>query len=215
MIIFLDFEASSLSEGSFPVEVGWVTEDGEAESYLIRPAPEWDEWSPESERIHGLSRDRLEREGKPVAEVGRRVLDVLGAEGVVVTSDAASWEQRWLDRMLLAAGLSHSVKVVELEEGILLPEARRLLRMAPPEGTPGAHLARGALLDRASEIVGDAQHVIKNRTRVRHRALQDAEGMRWWWLEVRDRVAQIVGDDFGNRLLARKGSVRHGLLGEG
>jgi hypothetical protein len=79
-----------------------------------------------------------------------------------------------------AAGLAHAIRVVEIERGILVPEARRILQLAPPEGTPSAHLARGALLDRASEIVSDALHTEKDRKRVRHRALQDAEGLRWW-----------------------------------
>jgi|GEM_PF-6618298 len=36
MFVFLDFEASSLSKQSHPVEVGWVGEDGAGESHLIR-----------------------------------------------------------------------------------------------------------------------------------------------------------------------------------
>ena len=39
MIHFLDFEASSLMKGSFPIEVAWVDQDAQAESYLIKPAP--------------------------------------------------------------------------------------------------------------------------------------------------------------------------------
>ncbi|MCR0985021.1 3'-5' exonuclease family protein [Roseomonas populi] len=213
MIIFLDFEASSLAVASFPVEAGWVTEDGEGEAHLIRPAPGWDDWSAEAERMHGLSREHLAREGKSVEEVARRILDVLGTEGVTVATDAARWEQMWLNRLMQAAGLMHSIKVLELEREVLLPEAQRILHLAPAEGTRGAHLARGALLDRASEIVGDSQHAEKELRRVRHRALQDAEGMRWWWLEVRERVAEALGEEYGSRLLARKGSVPPGILG--
>jgi len=216
LIIFLDFEASSLSGQSFPVEIGWVAEDGGGETHLIRPAPGWADWSPEAERIHGLSRDLLAREGRPVEVVARRVLDVLGAQGVVVASDAARWEQMWLNRLMQAAGLAHAIGVVELERDIIVPETRRLLQLAPPEGAPGGHLARGALLDHGSEIIADALEAEKDRKHVRHRALPDAEGMRWWWLEVRRRVDQMLWEDaFGRRLLARRGSVPRGLLGEG
>ena len=45
MKAFLDFEASSLEKGGFPVEVGWVLEDGAEEAHLIRPAPDWTVWS--------------------------------------------------------------------------------------------------------------------------------------------------------------------------
>ena len=39
MLVFLDFEASSLGKRSYPIEVGWVFEDGRSEAHLIRPAP--------------------------------------------------------------------------------------------------------------------------------------------------------------------------------
>ena len=40
-IVILDIEASSLLPGSFPIEIGWIYEDGSGESHLIRPAPAW------------------------------------------------------------------------------------------------------------------------------------------------------------------------------
>jgi hypothetical protein len=47
MHVFLDFEASSLAKDSYPIEVGWVFEGGTgAESWLIRPAPDWTDWDP-------------------------------------------------------------------------------------------------------------------------------------------------------------------------
>lgn len=45
MLAFLDFEASSLAERSYPIEVGWVFEDGAGEAHLIRSAPEWTDWT--------------------------------------------------------------------------------------------------------------------------------------------------------------------------
>ena len=44
MRVFLDFEASSLSKDSYPIEVGWAGEDGSTEAHLIRPAPDWTDW---------------------------------------------------------------------------------------------------------------------------------------------------------------------------
>ncbi|MBP0495805.1 transcriptional regulator [Roseomonas indoligenes] len=190
-----------------------MREDGEGETHLICPASEWDDWSLESEKVHGLTRDLLAREGIPVEEVARRMLDVLGMEDVRVTSDAARWEQQWLDRLMQAAGLQHSIRVLDLEREILLPEAQRILRDAPAEGAPGAHLAWAALLDRASDIVGGSRHAEQNLRRIRHRALQDAGGMRWWWLEVRERTAEALDEGYGSRLLARKGTVPRGVLG--
>jgi len=69
--IFNDFEASSLGEDSWPVEIGVAWLDGDAimvRSSLIRPHPDWPEsaWSPESARIHAIARDALE--AAPMAE---------------------------------------------------------------------------------------------------------------------------------------------------
>ena len=60
MIVFLDFEASSLSKHSYPVEIAWVFEDGRSRSFLIKPKSGWTDWSADAEKIHGISRDRLQ-----------------------------------------------------------------------------------------------------------------------------------------------------------
>ena len=56
MRLFVDFEASSLHVGSFPIEAAWVREDGVGEAHLITPEDDWHEWSYASESIHGISR---------------------------------------------------------------------------------------------------------------------------------------------------------------
>jgi hypothetical protein len=63
------------------------------EGHLIRPAACWDDWSPAAEKLHGLSRDLLEREGEAVENVAHRLLDALGADGAVIASDTARWDQ--------------------------------------------------------------------------------------------------------------------------
>lgn len=61
----IDFEASSLDENSYPIEVGVaIVRDGALTSWssLIRPTPEWrsrDAWSRSSERVHQISREML------------------------------------------------------------------------------------------------------------------------------------------------------------
>jgi hypothetical protein len=55
--IFIDFEASSLGAGSFPIEVAWSRPDGSIGSYSIRPLPEWIDWDDYTEqKIHHISR---------------------------------------------------------------------------------------------------------------------------------------------------------------
>ncbi|NVJ98168.1 MAG: hypothetical protein HWE25_08450 [Alphaproteobacteria bacterium] len=66
---FIDFEASALIEGSWPIEFGWAivrpNRTIESASYLIQPAPHWDMayWSDESQKVHGITIDDLQKEG--------------------------------------------------------------------------------------------------------------------------------------------------------
>ena len=73
MIVFVDFEASRLAEGSWPVEVGLTWHDrgrGHTASRLIRPDPGWsmDLWSHESAEVHGIALDELAA-AEPAADV--------------------------------------------------------------------------------------------------------------------------------------------------
>ncbi|HEY4031575.1 MAG TPA: hypothetical protein VGM25_14615 [Caulobacteraceae bacterium] len=154
MRIFLDFEASSLSKDSYPIEVGWAGEDGGEETHLIRPAPDWTDWDASAEAIHHIGRDQLLAEGEPHEQVARRMLEVLGPHDVYAT--APSWDGMWLSKLLRAAGLPrHALRLHEADEahvgGVvevlgadpadpfaraealdLLFEARARLQAAPP-----------------------------------------------------------------------------------
>lgn len=162
MIVFLDFEASSLGKRSFPVEVGWVWEDGREEIHLIRPALDWTEWSAEAEAIHGLSRERLEREGEPHGEVARRMLAEL--TGHVLYASAPSWDGQWLSRLLRAAGQPrHALRLRDTEE------ARRNAALAAlASAEPGR---RETLL---AEVLAAVAREGREATPA-HRALADAK----------------------------------------
>ena len=47
----------------------------------------------------------------------------------------------------------------------------------------------------AREIVAGAKEAERRRTRVRHRALADAEGLQWTWMKVRESVARHVAGE--------------------
>jgi DNA polymerase III subunit epsilon len=97
-ILFLDFEASSLSAASWPIEIGWsVLREDEivTNSTLIRPRPSWTDWSEASAAIHGIRREDLDV--APEADVVAVRTDAFGSYSVV--SDNSAWEQRWLDRL--------------------------------------------------------------------------------------------------------------------
>tara|TARA_R110002110_G_scaffold296310_2_gene510540 strand:- start:382 stop:894 length:513 start_codon:yes stop_codon:yes gene_type:complete len=110
----LDFEASSLSEESWPIEVGlsWL-EASEVLTWstLIRPANDWDlsDWAPQSAAVHGIVFEELE--DAPTADkVVGDLLKNLGDR--VLVSDAPEFETRWLSR-LMKAGSQVAIPTIE------------------------------------------------------------------------------------------------------
>lgn len=103
-LIFLDFEASSLSADGWPVEIGlsWLTTAGEIETHsrLIRRHPLWpmSEWSERSAAVHGIDYGTLERDGWETPDVSAWYLHLTA--GKRVGSDAPEFERRWLRRLL-------------------------------------------------------------------------------------------------------------------
>jgi hypothetical protein len=110
--VFLDFEASSLSKDSYPIEVGWVHEDGTGEAHLIRPAPGWIEWDVLAAGVHGITREQLEHDGEPHGKVCERLLSLFDRNTVLAS--APSWDGHWLSMLLRAAG--HPRHLVRLQD---------------------------------------------------------------------------------------------------
>ena len=178
MIVFVDCEASSLLPGSWPVEIGWAVDGGATESHLIRPVPAWRDWDPKAETLHGLSRSYLAEHGEPIDLVARRAVEILGAAGVAVFSDAAGWDQMWLDRLLDAGGLPRDILVHPAVQ-IYRAELGRLRGLAPPQNEKWHEHVVRALEAEAAGLLQDVYAAEMARNRARHRAGPDAEGMRW------------------------------------
>lgn len=181
MHVFLDFEASSLSDDSYPIEVGWVFEDGSgAESWLIRPAPGWTEWDPAAEAIHHITRERLLAQGAPHEAVARRMLERLGGHQILAT--APSWDGKWLSVLLRAAGLPrHALRLSDSDDAHLAAAREALAATTPPAALDLAALA----------VVSRVQDSFAGET-VRHRALEDALQEQRIWQAVR-REAGAAG----------------------
>lgn len=180
MRVFLDFEASSLSKNSYPIEVAWVLEDGASEAWLIRPALNWTEWDGCAERIHGIPRALLEREGEPHDRVAARMIEAL--TGHDLFASAPSWDGKWLSALLRAAGLPrHALRLRDSDEAYL-EMAKELLRKAvQPE-----HLEQVA-----SSLVAGAEARSPEKPPA-HRALADAQGERLRWLKVRYEASALA-----------------------
>ncbi|MET0369840.1 MAG: hypothetical protein ABW039_00535 [Sphingobium sp.] len=103
-VLTIDFEASCLPKHgrSFPIEVG-IAEHGAARSWLIRPHRDWWgwDWTAEAEALHGLDRDRIDREGLPADIVLAELADAARGRQVVADSNI---DQYWLDTLAVAAG---------------------------------------------------------------------------------------------------------------
>lgn len=178
MRVFLDFEASSLSDDSYPIEVGWAGEDGSLESWLIRPAPGWEDWDPAAEAVHGLSRAKLLEAGRPHEEVARRALEALGPHEVYVS--APSWDGKWMSVLLRAAGLPrHALRLKDVDAAA---------RAAVEEALPGRGADELAML--TTVFLAQARRPFEE-TQPAHRALADAEVELAIWREVR-RLAQAA-----------------------
>jgi hypothetical protein len=176
---FLDFEASSLSKRSYPIEVAWVLQDGQAESHLIAPAPPWDDWDMAAEAVHRISRAVLEQEGKPHQQVAHRMVEALSRHELFAS--APSWDGKWLSVLLRSAGLPrHALRLRDTDEA-LRETATEILK----EGFEGAQL------DEKVKIVIAEVSGSQNGPPA-HRALGDARTEYKKWCRTKDVARKLV-----------------------
>ncbi|MDH4052370.1 MAG: hypothetical protein OEU93_12420 [Rubrivivax sp.] len=150
----LDIEASGFGRDSYPIEVGFVRDDGFSLCTLIRPQPDWTHWDASAAGLHGISRDTLQRHGRPVAEVARALNEALA--GCTVYCDGWAHDYPWLGRLFDAAD---AVPAFRLESAACL--------------LPGGALdALGAACLRARAELGVQRHRASVDARVLQRALR-------------------------------------------
>lgn len=182
MLAFLDFEASSLAKRSYPIEVAWVFEDGREESHLVRPAPDWTDWDPEAQAIHGIARDTLVDEGEPLDMVAARMVETL--EGHTLLASAPSWDGKWLSALLRTAGWPRHRLRLGGTVAARRACATQIWRDAPMWSGLDVTSAVAALLE--DEALARSHEVPT------HRALPDARAERQRWLAVRDAARELA-----------------------
>lgn len=181
MKVFLDFEASSLSDHSHPIEVAWVFQDRRSESHLIVPAPSWNDWDDAAERIHGIGRAMLEAEGERHDVVANRMVEAL--TGHDLFASAPSWDSKWLSVLLRGAGLPRHLLRLRDTDDALRETAMEILRPVLPP----------ARLDiEVHKIVTQAAAAKDGRPA--HRALADAIGEFETWLCARQAARTLILD---------------------
>lgn len=185
MLVFLDFEASSLAKRSFPIEVGWVFEDGTSAEHLIRPAPDWTDWDDKAAAIHGISRDDL-AVATPHEEVARVMVEQLAAHNLLAS--APSWDGKWLSALLRAAGYPrHTLRLRDSDDALREVAEDTLAPRVSPE----------KLQEEVANLLALAEVRATNAPPA-HRALADARAERDHWCAVRDaalaRAAELSSD---------------------
>lgn len=184
MKVFLDFEASSLSDRSYPVEVAWVFQDGRSESHLIRPAAEWTDWDDEAEALHGITREKLASEGEPHDVVAARMVEAL--RGHDLFASAPSWDGKWLSVLLRGAGLPrHELRLRDMDEALRATAAEILQGVLP-----------SARLDVEVHALVVAANAGK-QAHPAHRALADAQGEYETWCRLRQSARELAARSGG------------------
>jgi len=97
-ILFLDVEASSLSNQSYPIEIAWGSTEFGIEEYLIKRYPDWDDWNWRSEGIHMISKQDLHRFGKDGRIVADRLFD-LKKQGYSFAA-TSHYDSFWMNRLM-------------------------------------------------------------------------------------------------------------------
>jgi hypothetical protein len=186
-VVFLDFEASSLDHKSSPIEVGWCDAAGHGQAHLIR-LPEWASWDNNSEKVHGITREMLAAEGKPVDVVARRAHAVLEPSKAVVFSDAPDYDQHWLDVLMASAECWPIPRLLGVTR--LLSTECEVMREANREvpETPAWHHENSRISNRVRNIIGSVQE--RHESPRVHRAQPDAERLWRMWVDVRAVVAK-------------------------
>ena len=111
--IIIDIEASGFGAMSYPIEVGVALDDDTKYCSLILPAPEWDHWDTDAEKIHRIARDILETYGKPLQEVAAGLNELL--EGQTLYTDGWVVDKPWLTTLFHRAQMRMAFSVSPLE----------------------------------------------------------------------------------------------------
>lgn len=133
VIATLDFEASSLEEDGFPIEVACVIgtpHNVTAQlSAVIRPRSQWDlhrGWSTVSQGIHGIDAADL-KHGLPADQVCELLSAMLG--GLSVAVDGGTFDSFWLQRLYEGQGPNFTLDHLSGLDG---PAFRELKQQAQP-----------------------------------------------------------------------------------
>jgi len=111
--IIVDVEASGFGGTSYPIEVGVALDDDTKYCSLILPAPEWEHWDNDAEKVHRIARDILETHGRPVQEVAKQLNTLLGGRNLY--TDGWVVDSPWLTTLFHKAQVEMNFRISPLE----------------------------------------------------------------------------------------------------
>lgn len=140
--IFIDVEASGITTGCYPIEVGWARAEAEngvvrlhARSILIRPSDAWRSeswrWDLASVAAHGLTMDTLLRDGMDVDTVCEVLDGAFSGEVLATDTGSGDWDDGWLQMLYEAAGRNRPWEIPETKSGGQVAAHLRLKSLDP------------------------------------------------------------------------------------
>lgn len=160
----LDIEASGFGVGSYPIEIGYIAEDGTTWSARVQPHEDWQHWDHEAEKLHQQSRHSLEVYGETARVIAMHLNQVFS--GQTVYTDGWYQDFVWLHRLYDAAGLSPQFKLEDLSL-TLTPEQK-------------------AVWHETKQIIRE------NHAMQAHRAATDAQVLQLTWLRTAQAVTAFA-----------------------
>ncbi|MFA6179529.1 MAG: hypothetical protein WC696_07975 [Candidatus Methylopumilus sp.] len=162
--IILDIEASGFGKNSYPIEIGFVSEQAETWCALIKPEVDWLHWDDSAEQVHQISRATLHQRGKTAAYVAQELNDRL--HNAVVYTDGWIHDFIWMARLFDAANITQHFKLEDLRD----------------------------VLTRQQEVEWEAtkSQVLLEMNVNRHRASIDAKLIQLTWLRTRGYESQLL-----------------------
>lgn len=116
-ILCLDFEASGLGPGSYPIEAAIADcHSGECTSWLIHPTEKWLSdgiWSAQSCEVHKITLTELMARGKPAELVARELS--ARCQGKIVLCDGGEHDRRWLLTLFWSVGEHPSFELSDFD----------------------------------------------------------------------------------------------------
>ena len=155
MTCFIDFETSSQSADSWPIEVGLATIAGNETRVwgsLIRPSARWDTnyWKPVFQKSHGIEFEDLQK-APVLADVGDQLLMRLEHYDSTEFTRQSGAASRLLEMLLPNHTISQQIKVLGIGDllknrGLAVPNLERINRyFLRTQNLPRAELRAAAL----------------------------------------------------------------------